>query len=70
MKLIVRKNRAKVTDEDPDYLVTQKQRHEDDTRYIDVQVGTGRKTEFPHDGIEENVIVLNVEITKSTYSRK
>lgn len=70
MKLVVRKNRAKVTDEDVDFIVTQKQRSEDDTKYVDVQVGTGRKTELVTNGEEENVIVLDVEITKSTYSRK
>lgn len=70
MKLVLHKNKAKIGDEHPDYIITQKQRKEDDTGYIDVQVGTGRKDVFPHNGEEENVIVLDVEIIKSTYSRK
>lgn len=70
MKLVVRKNKAKMTDEHPDYIITQKQRNGNDTGYIDVQVGTGRKDMFPSNGEEESVIVLDVEITKSTYSRK
>ncbi len=70
MKLVIRKNKARATDEDPEYIVTQKQRLEDDTGYIDVQVGTGIKQDWPSNGEEETVIVLSVEITKSTYSKK
>jgi hypothetical protein len=71
MKLLVRKNLAKIKDEDPDYIVTQKQRSEDDTGYVMVQVGTGYKEDYPSNNeVAEKYILLNVEITKSTYARK
>ena len=69
MKLYLRKNQAKVSDEDPDYVVTQKQRNEEDTAYTMVQVGTGRKEVYVGNGEEEDVILLDVQITKSTYAR-
>lgn len=70
MRLAIRKNKARVAEEDPEYIVTQKQRNDDDTAYVEVQVGTGHKEAWPMGGEEETVIVLNVEITKSTYSRR
>ena len=69
MKLYLRKNQAKTTDEQPDYVITQKQRNADDTGYAMIQVGTGRKDVFPSNGEEESVILIDIEITKSTYAR-
>lgn len=71
MILVVRRNQLKSNDSDPDYVVMQKQRNEDDTGYIMVQVGSGWKEDWPsNEEVAEKFIRLNVEITKSTYARK
>lgn len=69
MRLYLRKNQGKGKEEDPDYIITQKQRNADDTGYTMFQVGTGRKDVFPSNGEEESVILIDIEITKSTYAR-
>ena len=47
MRVLVYKNKGKVKEDDPDYLVIQKQRNEDETAYVMVQIGVGWKQEMP-----------------------
>jgi len=59
MRFTIFKNKAKVNDSDPDYLVLRRQRTEDDTAYETVQIGTAFKAEMPTDG--ENYISVSIE---------